>query len=245
MTTENDGRKSNRPIGNAAAPDVTGNAPGGYNGYNQTMPTLRHRRQEAGQRRAAARVNAAVFAGYVVTATTAVALKAWETIRACDPDGWLGTTNVVIWDAITLYGALGALALGVREMVLAYFMRKDYEAEIDTLLRNQEAQAEIAKAQAESIREMREMQTERRLEAETVRDAEIARRKEAEAIRDAEIAKRAEAEAGREAANRQLQEQNALIREMLEIITQQRNGNGNGSSPAPSAGPEPPDQPEE
>ena len=207
MTTENDGRKSNHPIGNAAAPDVTGDAPGGYKGYNQTMPTLRHRRQEAGQRRAAARVNAAVFAGYVVTATTAVALKAWETIRACDPDGWLGTANVIIWDAITLYGALGALALGVREMVLAYFMRKDYEAEIDTLLRNQEVQAEIIKA---------------------MRDMEFARQKQAEADHNA------------------IREQNAVIqqlleqnRQLLEIVTQQRNG----SSP-PAAGAEPPDQPE-
>ena len=173
------------------------------------MPTLRNRRQEASQRRAAARINAAVFAGYAVTATTAVALKAWETIRACDPDGWLGTTNVVIWDAITLYGALGALALGVREMVLAYFMRKDYEAEIDTLLRNQEAQAEIIKAMC---------------------DMEFARQKQAEEDRNA------------------IREQNAVIqqlleqnRQLLEIVTQQRNGNG--SSP-PAANPEPHDQPE-
>ena len=218
MTTENDGRKSNRPIGNDAAPDVTGDAPGGYNGYNQTMPTLRHRRQEAGRRRAAARVNAAVFAGYVVTATTAVALKAWETIRACDPDGWLGTANVVIWDAITLYGALGALALGVREMVLAYFMRKDYEAEIDTLLRNQEAQAEIARAQAKSIQAMRDMEFARQKQAAEDRDA----------IRE------------QNAVIQQLLEQN---RQLLEIVTQQRNGNGNGSSP-PAAGAEPPHQPE-
>ena len=164
-----------------------------------------------------------------------MALKAWETIRACDPDGWLGTTNAVIWDAITLYGALGALALGVREMVLAYFMRKDYEAEIDTLLRNQEAQAEIVKAQAESIQAMREIQTERRLEAEAIRDAEIARRQEAEAQR--------------EAANRLLMDQNDLIRQLLEqnrqmlaIIDRRRNGN---TTPAPNAAPEPPNHPQE
>ena len=191
------------------------------------MPTLRNCRQEARQPRAVARVNAAVFAGYAVTATTAVALKAWETIRACDPDGWLGTTNAVIWDAITLYGALGALALGVREMVLAYFMRKDYEAEIDTLLRNQEAQAEIVKAQAESIQAMREIQTERRLEAEAIRDAEIARR---------------------EAADHQVQEQNALIqqlleqnRQLIEIVAQRRNG----SNPPADDDPESLNQPEE
>ena len=191
------------------------------------MPTLRNRRQEARQPRAVARVNAAVFAGYAVTATTAVALKAWETIRACDPHGWLGTTNAVIWDAITLYGALGALALGVREMVLAYFMRKDYEAEIDTLLRNQEAQAEIVKAQAESIQAMREIQTERRLEAEAIRDAEIARR---------------------EASDHQVQEQNALIqqlleqnRQLIEIVAQRRNG----SNPPAAADPESLNQPEE
>ena len=112
-------------------------------------------------------------------------------------------------------------------MVLAYFMRKDYEAEIDTLLRNQEAQAEtvkaqaeIAKAQAESIQAMRDIQTERRLEAEAMRDAEIARR---------------------EASDRQLQEQNALIRQLLDLVAQQRNGNG--SSP-PAADPESLDQPE-
>ena len=213
------------------------------------MPTLRNHRPDARQRRAVTRINIAVFAGYALTATTAVALKAWETIRACDPDGWLGTTNAVIWDAITLYGALGALALGVREMVLAYFMRKDYEAEIDTLLRNQEAQAEIVKAQAESIQAMREIQTERRLEAEAIRDAEIARRQEAEAIRDTEIARREEAEAGREAERDAIREQNTVIlqlleqnRQMLEIIERRRNGNG---SHTPDAAPEPPKQPEE
>ena len=120
-------------------------------------------------------------------------------------------------------------------MVLAYFMRKDYEAEIDTLLRNQEAQAEIVKAQAESIQAMREIQTERRLEAEAIRDAEIARRQEAEAER--------------EAANRLLLDQNDLIRQlleqnrqMLEIIDRRRNGN---DGHAPNAAPEPPNHPQE
>ena len=102
-------------------------------------------------------------------------------------------------------------------MVLAYFMRKDYEAEIDTLLRNQEAQAEIARAQAESIQAMR--------------DIEFARQKQAEAERDAIREQNA--------VILQLLEQN---RQMLEIIDQRRNSNG--SNP-PTADPEPPNQPQE
>ena len=112
-------------------------------------------------------------------------------------------------------------------MVLAYFMRKDYEAEIDTLLRNQEAQAEIAKAQAESIQAMR--------------DIEFARQKQAEAERDAIREQNA--------VILQLLEQN---RQMLEIIDQQRNGNGNHTPDAhpetsepPASGAEPPNHPQE
>ena len=101
-------------------------------------------------------------------------------------------------------------------MVLAYFMRKDYEAEIDILLRIQKARAEIVKAQAESIQAMR--------------DIEFARQKQAEADRDA-IRERS-------AVIRQLLEQN---RQLLEIVIQQRNGNGS----RPPAAPEPPHQPEE
>ena len=97
-------------------------------------------------------------------------------------------------------------------MVLAYFMRKDYEAEIDILLRIQKARAEIVKAQAESIQAMR--------------DIEFARQKQAEADRDA-IRER-------NVVIQQLLEQN---RQLLEIVIQQRNGNG--SSP-PAARPEPP-----
>ena len=37
---------------------------------------------------------------------------------------------MIVWDTITLAATLGALALGVREMVLAYFIRKEYEDEI-------------------------------------------------------------------------------------------------------------------
>ena len=102
-------------------------------------------------------------------------------------------------------------------MVLAYFMRKEYEAEIDTLLRNQEAQAEIAKAQAESIQAMR--------------DIEFARQKQAEAERDAIREQNA--------VILQLLQQN---RQMLEIIDQRRNGN---TTPAPNANPEPPNHPQE
>ena len=112
-------------------------------------------------------------------------------------------------------------------MVLAYFMRKDYEAEIDILLRIQKARAEIVKAQAESIQAMR--------------DIEFARQKQAEADRDA-IRERS-------AIIQQLLEQN---RQLLEIVTQQRNGNGSRppaanletSEPEPPAA-EPPRQPEE
>ena len=191
------------------------------------MPTHRNRSREARPHRTVARVNAAVFAGYIITATTAVALKAWETIRACDPDGWLGTTNAVIWDAITLYGALGALALGVREMVLAYFMRRDYEAEMDTMRRDHAAEIARIKAQAR---------------AEADRDA----------IREqnAVILRLLEQNQQMMEQNRQMMEQN---RQLLEQ-NQRRNGNGSAapavdpasseSEPAAS-GTEPSDQPEE
>ena len=105
-------------------------------------------------------------------------------------------------------------------MVLAYFMRKYYEAEIDTLLRSQ-------KAQAESIQAMR--------------DIEFARQKQAEAERDA-IRER-------NVVIQQLLEQNRQLLEIA-IQQRNGNGslppaaNPETSEPEPPAA-EPPHQPEE
>ena len=100
-------------------------------------------------------------------------------------------------------------------MVLAYFMRKDYEAEIDALLRNQEAQAEIIKA---------------------MRDIEFARQKQADANRDA-IRER-------NVVIRQLLEQNRQLLEIV-IQQRNGNGSRPpAANPEPPAA-EPPHQPEE
>ena len=112
---------------------------------------MRPRRQRSRrQRRVARRVNAWVLAGYAVLVVLTALLKAWEIAYGEHPIGRLAKTNAIIWDTVTLAATLGALALGVREMVLAYFMRKEYEEDLDALLRNQEAQAEMVKAQAEA-----------------------------------------------------------------------------------------------
>ena len=96
----------------------------------------------------------------------AAALKAWQTVVSSYPVGWLAKTNVIIWDTITLAATLGALALGVREMVLAYFMRKEYEDDLAALLQNQQVQAETVQQQAELARQQAELA---RQQAETVR----------------------------------------------------------------------------
>ena len=101
-------------------------------------------------------VNVVVFTGYAAVAAVASALKAWQTAGDLEAVGWLPKTNAIVWDTITLYAALGALALGVREMVLAYFMRKGYEEDFEMLLRSQEAQAEIVKTLTESMQRERE-----------------------------------------------------------------------------------------
>ncbi len=123
--------------------------------------------RNARQRRTTARVNAGLFGGYGIIATTAAALKAWQTASGYAPFGWLAKTNAIIWDTITLYAALGALTLGVREMVLAYFMRKEYEEDLAALLQNQRAQAETVQHQAETARQQAEMS---RQQAEMVKD---------------------------------------------------------------------------
>ncbi len=117
-------------------------------------------------------VNVVVFTGYAAVAAVASALKAWQTAGDLEAVGWLPKTNAIVWDTITLYAALGALALGVREMVLAYFMRKGYEEDFEMLLRSQEAQAEIVKTLTESMQREREQYRQEREERERERERE-------------------------------------------------------------------------
>ena len=124
------------------------------------------RQRQTRQRRVSRRVNAWILGGYVGIAALAAALKAWQTVVSSYPVGWLAKTNVIIWDTITLAATLGALALGVREMVLAYFMRKEYEDDLAALLQNQQVQAETVQQQAELARQQAELA---RQQAETVR----------------------------------------------------------------------------
>ena len=97
------------------------------------------RQRQTRQRRVSSRVNAWILGGYVSIAAAAAALKAWQTVVSSYPVGWLAKTNVIVWDTITLAAALGALALGVREMVLAYFIRKEYEDEIAAIRAERDA----------------------------------------------------------------------------------------------------------
>lgn len=140
------------------------------------MRGSRHR--QARQRHLSRRVNVWILGGYIGIAILVVALKAWQTVDSQYPVGWLAKTNGIIWDAITLAATLGALALGVREMVLAYFIRKEYEEDLDdmrrgyeedldALLRNQKEQAETVQQQTEMAREQAEMA---RQQAETIRE---------------------------------------------------------------------------
>ena len=117
-------------------------------------------------------VNVVVFTGYAAVAAVASALKAWQTAGDLEAVGWLPKTNAIVWDTITLYAALGALALGVREMVLAYFMRKGYEEDFEMLLRSQEAQVEIVKTLTESMQREREQYRQEREERERERERE-------------------------------------------------------------------------
>ena len=130
--------------------------------------------RNARQRRTTARVNAFMFGGYGIVAAAASGLKAWQTAGDVAIVGWLAKTNAIVWDTITLYAALGALTLGVREMVLAYFMRKEYEEDLAALLENQRAQAETVQQQKELVREQAEMAKQQaemaKQQAETIRE---------------------------------------------------------------------------
>ena len=136
------------------------------------MAASNHRKRGVRPPRAEYIVNVVVFTGYAAVAAVASALKAWQTAGDLEAVGWLPKTNAIVWDTITLYAALGALALGVREMVLAYFMRKGYEEDFEMLLRSQEAQAEIVKTLTESMQREREQYRQEREERERERERE-------------------------------------------------------------------------
>ncbi len=136
------------------------------------------RQRQTRQRRLSRRVNVWILSGYAGIALAASGLKAWQTISSPNLVGWLAKTNIIVWDTITLAATLGALALGVREMVLAYFIRKEYEEDmdvmrrgyeedLDALLRTQKEQAETVQQQAEMARQQAEMA---RQQAETVKE---------------------------------------------------------------------------
>ena len=206
------------------------------------------RQRSRRQRRIARRVNIWVLAGYAFITLSAAFLKGWETANSLDPFGWLAKTNAIIWDTVTLAATLGALALGVREMVLAYFMRKEYEEDLDALLRHQEAQAEMVKAQAEASRQQYETVQAFLADAREQREADAARI-EQEAVRvEREAALRRE-QAERDAALRreqaerddaqiqqltqtvqQLIEQN---RQLMERLDRRNNGHGTGNAEPP------------
>ena len=165
-------------------------------------------------------VNVVVFTGYAAVAAVASALKAWQTAGDLEAVGWLPKTNAIVWDTITLYAALGALALGVREMVLAYFMRKGYEEDFEMLLRSQEAQAEIVKTLTESMQREREQYRQEREEREREREQERAER-ERERERERDDRER------QYVVIEQLLEQN---RQLLERLDRRDNGRRAGHS---------------
>ena len=150
-----------------------------------------------------------MLAGYAIIAPAAVILKAWETVQSRYPVGWLAKTNAVAWETVTLAGAIGVLALGVREMVLAYFMRKEYEEDLAALLQNQQAQAEMVKAQAEAAKQQSETVQAVLAEAREQREAEAARAQEQNSF------------------IHQLLEQN---RQLIERLDRQHNGHDAGPS---------------
>ncbi len=143
------------------------------------------RQRQTRQRRLSRRVNVWIQSSYAGIALAASGLKAWQTISSQNLVGWLAKTNIIVWDTITLAATLGALALGVREMVLAYFIRKEYEEDmdvmrrgyeedLDALLRTQKEQAETVQQQAEMARQQAEMARQQaemaRQQAETVKE---------------------------------------------------------------------------
>ena len=202
------------------------------------------------QHRLSRRVNAWILTGYAIIAPAAAVLKAWETVQSRYPLGWLAKTNAVVWDTVTLAGAIGVLALGVREMVLAYFMRKEYEEDLAALLQNQQAQAEMVKAQAEAARNQYELAREQSATVQAVladaraqREAEAARA-EHEAALWREQRDQAERDAllQREQAERdatQIQELTNTVRLLLEQNRQlierldRRNNGHNHDNPQP------------
>ena len=129
------------------------------------------RQRQTRQRRLSRRVNVWILGGYTGISLAASGLKAWQTISSQNLVGWLAKTNIIVWDTITLAATLGALALGVREMVLAYFIRKEYEEDMDVMRRGYEedldALLRTQKEQAETVQQQAEMA---RQQAETVKE---------------------------------------------------------------------------
>ena len=170
-------------------------------------------RRQARQRRASRRANAWILFGYIGVTISAASLKSWQTAGAQHIVGWLAKTNAIVWDTITLAATLGALALGVREMVLAYFMRKEYEEDLALLVQNQQVQAETVQQQAETVQQ----------QAETVQQQAEMARQQAESARQQAESARQQAETVKELADavQQLLEQNRLL---LERLDRQSNG---------------------
>ena len=185
------------------------------------MAASNHRKRGVRAPRAEYIVNVVVFTGYAAVAAVASALKAWQTAGDLEAVGWLPKTNAIVWDTITLYAALGALALGVREMVLAYFMRKGYEEDFEMLLRSQEAQVEIVKTLTESMQQEREERKQERAEREREREWE-----ERQLEREQYQQERAERER-QYVVIEQLLEQN---RQLMERLDRRDNGRRAGHS---------------
>ena len=163
-------------------------------------------RRRVSQRHASRRANAWILFGYIGVTISAASLKSWQTTGAQHIVGWLAKTNAIVWDTITLAATLGALALGVREMVLAYFMRKEYEEDLALLVQNQQVQAETVQQQAEMARQQAEMA---RQQAESARQQAESARQQAETVKELTD------------TVQQLLEQNRLL---LERLDRQSNG---------------------
>ena len=176
--------------------------------------------QRLRRHRLSRRVNVWILASYVAMAPAAAALKAWQTAHSHYPVGWIAKTNAIIWDIITLAGAIGVLALGVREMVLAYLMRKEYEEDLAALLHNQQAQAEMVKAQAAAASEQSAIVQAFITESRERREAEAARLEREQAF----LREQAERDAAlqRERAERDATQIRQLTQTVQELIQQNR-----------------------
>ena len=208
------------------------------------MQRNRTRAAATQRRRVNARASGWIFGGYAVLGAVASGLKAWQTAADAELDR-LAKTNIIVWDTITLFAALAALALGVREMVLAYFMRKEYEEDLAALLQNQEAIAETARQQNEATHRQAEMI---RQQGETVqalladRDSRAAESQKNEedraALRQsqhlmAEMVQTFLANLGNQAIapdekDAVIARQEERIRQLEALLERQGNGNGNG-----------------